>query len=105
MGDMADYYMERDFLFDLDNEGQHDSEPITSETEWRTKDGQRVRIRDMTDSHLLNTINVLRGKSRKGTTFKTDDVRRREWLNVMANEAYKRGLTLDEVDGKDPVHE
>jgi hypothetical protein len=59
----------------------------------------------MTDSHLLNTIRVLRGKSPIGTTFKCDDVLRREWLNVMANEAYARGLKIDDVDEKDPVHE
>jgi hypothetical protein len=72
---------------------------------WRTKDGQRVRVADMADSHVLNTIRVLRGFSPHGTTVKLDDVERRRWLNVMANEVYRRGLTIDGIREKDPVHE
>ena len=102
MGEMADYYANFDLLEDG---GDVDPEPLTRDSIWTTKDKQRVPICCMTDSHLLNTINVLRGKSPIGTKFICDDVRRREWLNVMTNEAYARGLTIEEVDEKDPVHE
>jgi hypothetical protein len=71
---------------------------ITRDTPWITKEGKRVPIRNMTDTHLLATIRVLRNLSPIGTTFRTDDVRRREWVNVMANEAYARGLTIDPVN-------
>lgn len=103
MGDMANYYMEQALLADWD--GQHDEEPLTADSIWVTRDKQRISVRQMTDSHLLNTIRVLRGKSPIGTRFITDPVRRRAWLNVMANEVYARGLTLEEVDEKDPLHE
>ena len=83
-----------------------DGEPpeITRETEWRTREGRRVRIADMDDHHLLATIRVLRGKSPIGTTVTVDDVRRRDWINAMANEVYRR-LTLEEPDDADPIHE
>lgn len=70
---------------------------ITRDTAWRTRDGRLVAIRDMTDQHLLNTIRVLRRRSPIGTAFKTSGVRRRRWINAMANEAYERGLSLDEL--------
>lgn len=96
MGDMADYYREQELLY---------NDRFTSDSIWTTSDGMRVAIRDMSNSHLLNTIRVLRGKSPVGTKFHTDDVRRRQWINAMANEAYARGLTLEEPDEKDPLHE
>lgn len=82
------------------NEGE-----ITRETVWRTKDGMRIAIMDMANSHLLNTIRVLRNMSPIGTTFKTTDERRRRWVNAMANEAYLRGLSLDTLQDGEPVHE
>lgn len=72
-------------------------EPLefTRDSQWRTKEGRFVRIRNMTDQHLLNTIRVLRDMSPIKTKFKTTPERRRRWLNVMANEAYERGLQID----------
>lgn len=77
---------------------------------WRTKDGVDVAVSEMDDSHLLNTVRVLRGISPHGTTFSTTLARRRRWVDVMANEAYRRGLKLDppteeELSGKGYVHE
>ena len=105
----ADHFMsqaEDDELRDLlyDEPGQRD-EIISSESYWTTRERQRVRVYDMADSHLLNTIRVLRGKSPLKTRWSGDPVRRREWLNVMANEAYRRGLRIEEPDEKDPLHE
>ena len=67
---------------------------LSRESIWCCMGGRLVVIKDMSDSHLLNTIRVLDGRSPIGTTFKCDPVRRREYLNVMANEAYRRGLEL-----------
>ena len=103
MGDMADYYRDHEQWADL--EGLTDPEPISRDSVWTTKDLKRIPIYRMTDDHLLNTIRVLRGKSPLGTTWSGDAVRRRDWLNAMANEAYARGLSIEEVDKKDPVHE
>lgn len=104
MGDGADWCRESEELWWMDDE-DYDPEPITRDSEWVTRDKKRVPICKMDDSHLLNTIRVLRGKSPVGTTWSGDSVRRREWLNAMANEAYARGLQIEEVDDKDPVHE
>ena len=34
-----------------------------TKTIWVTKDGQSIRVKDMTDSHLVNTIRFLKRKS------------------------------------------
>lgn len=78
---------------------------ITRDTLWYPMRGEPVRIKDMHDKHLLATIRVLRGMSPIGTRFRTPDFRRRQWVNAMANEAYQRGLTLDELTSTEPVHE
>jgi hypothetical protein len=78
---------------------------IDRESLWCTRDGRPIPIKDMADSHLLNTIRVLRKMSPLGTTFKTTEERRRKWVNAMANEAYARELELDPLTENEPVHE
>jgi len=79
---------------------------LTSDLIWRTAQGKRIAVRDLENDHLLNIIKCFRNKSPHGTqVWPSDSVRRREWLNLLANEAYSRGLSLEEVDEKDPVHE
>jgi hypothetical protein len=102
MGDMADYCRDQEWWM---REGAYDPEPITRDSVWITKEKRHIPIREMDDHHLLNTIRVLRGKSPIGTRLVIDAVHRCEWLNAMANEAYSRGLSVEEVDEKDPVHE
>ena len=49
---------------------------------WQTKDGTIVPIREMSDSHLVNTINMLRRKEKEEKVF---------WENGLY------GFTLDDI--------
>jgi len=70
---MSDYYLEQEDPFDPDDtywRGKSEPEdgdgpPLMqrvkpTKTVWVTKSGQRIKVRDMTDSHLVNTIRYLR---------------------------------------------
>ena len=79
---------------------------ITRDTLWRTMDGRIVAVRDMDDQHILNIIRCLRNMSPQGTRVNAGPPsKRREWLNVLANEAYSRGLSLDPLTENEPAHE
>jgi hypothetical protein len=78
---------------------------ITRDSLWRTATGELVAVKDMTDSHLLNLVRVFRNMSPIGTTLKALRADRMRWVNALANEAYARGLTLDELMEGEPVHE
>ncbi len=79
---------------------------VTRDSIWRTKDGQLVAVKDMKDSHLFNLIRCFRGMSPLGTRVVTKtEARRHDWLNALANEAYARGLQLDDLTETEPVHE
>jgi hypothetical protein len=95
---MTDFLMEQ--AYELTLPSSPEGEPV-----WVTREKRRIPVREMGDNHLLHTITMLRGKSPIGTRFICEDVVRRRWLNILANEAYDRGLAIDALDGKDPVHE
>lgn len=69
MGDMADYYgIEADGTGGYDPDSAPDvcghplsvTLPAPTATIWVARDGQRVKVTAMTDSHLRNTIAMLR---------------------------------------------
>ncbi len=95
MGDMADYYREQEWLdedfFEPEEEDEGDF------TVWRTKDGRRTPVRAMTSDHLRHTIQVLRGKSPHGTTWRGRATSRIRWVQVMADELQRRGEPLPSV--------
>lgn len=93
MGDMADYYREQEDIAEAMAD-QQDGPEITRESLWRMRDAQEVYVKDMENEHLLNTIRMLQGRSPIGTVFGVVISRRRAWISVMTNEAYRRGLEL-----------
>jgi hypothetical protein len=82
-----------------------DLDSLNRNSSWTTRDGLRIAIKDMADSHLLNAIRVLRRKSPIGTTLRAKPSHRRKWLNALANEAYFRRLHLDDLSDDEPIHE
>ena len=60
MGDMADYYKEQEIVFGElwpDTEMFEPDPPrITRASKWTTRDGQKIAIRDLEDSHLRNIL-------------------------------------------------
>ena len=53
---------------------------------WVMKNGEKILVRDMTDSHLLNCISSL--KERRIYPFK--DKKRNNWIHLLTQELRKR---------------
>jgi len=66
MGDMADYYLDQIERQHLNFElfGYWDDDDILEDDEWQTKDGKVYKIKDMSESHIINTYNYLKRKGR-----------------------------------------
>lgn len=60
----------RDYLADSAYE-RHQESPCADENTWVTKDGREIKIVDMEDSHLLNTIKYLKRTGRHLVRFGT----------------------------------
>jgi len=66
MGDMADYYMERDLVEGFARESAHEliAERLCKGV-WTTADGTTMKIKDMSDRHLENSARFFARRSGK----------------------------------------
>ena len=63
---------------------------LTRESQWQRRDGTLIRVCDMGDDHLLNTIRVLQFKSPIGTIVRFSAMARKAWIKVMTKEVNSR---------------
>ncbi|MEM7663803.1 MAG: hypothetical protein AAF292_16290 [Pseudomonadota bacterium] len=75
MGDMADYYDEREEPFD--------TRPQPEEGEWITADGECIKVTKMEPMHLRNTIRYLQ-RNHDGSEWAED------WIDVFQDELDRR---------------
>lgn len=82
MGDMADYYRDQDELhnWEMSRRGVACLKPQNFKN-WSTKNDGSIRVIDMTDTHLQNSINKIRR-----------DNWREEWLEPLLREQKRRKL-------------
>jgi hypothetical protein len=84
MGDISDYYRDLDLEFNI--AGYKPSvinKTLKSSPIWITKSGQRIRVCDMEDSHLINSINMV---NRSG--------KNEHWFDKLAIELKDRNLPI-----------
>ena len=79
------------------------SKEVLDDDVWVTKDGRKLRVSDMKDDHLTNTIRyiersaALEAEQRMilDDTFSTYEPQYPDIYEVMVEEAHKRGLSID----------
>ena len=58
---------------------------------WKTRDGERMPVKKMTDSHLINSINFISRVQDKTAAHA-------KWLLILTTEAKRRQLTIMALD-------
>ncbi len=85
MGDMADYY--RDQQFNEEFEYNYHKLP-NEEYIWLTSDGVEYKVKDMTDSHIQNTLRCLdEGRISFDTGYELT-----LWIKIMKEECKRRSI-------------
>lgn len=87
MGEMADYYINQEIDGPFFDEIDWNIKPTIPKNIWITKKGQRIKIKNLENSHLLNIIKMLLKKN----TIEKLELKCNQWNNLI-NEADKRGL-------------
>lgn len=64
---------------------------LSGDVIWTTRARERIAIKDMATSHLYHCVRMLEGNSPHGTTYRCDDLTRRNWIEIMNIELEKRG--------------
>lgn len=77
MGDISDYYMFQEIGDDIDSTPTKIFPKV-----WKTKDGKKIHITDMTDEHLINSMNMLNRGAPQNEI----------WFDVLKSEAMRRKI-------------
>ena len=80
MGDISDYYVEKSM------EGAIYYGKKEDYSKWTTREGVKIRVRNMTDNHLINTLNMLNRSAPAGE----------DWFDALKLEADRRKLESPE---------
>lgn len=78
MGDISDYYVEKGI------EGHIYYNRKEDYSVWITRNGVKIRVKNMTNEHLLNTINMLNRCAPAGE----------DWFDALCIEARSRKLNI-----------
>lgn len=65
---------------------------------WTTKDGQRIRIKDMTDTHLMNTIKMMERKVEEEVADIPYPVFQGEMAQFYADQDYEAAIRMTPYD-------
>lgn len=76
MGDISDYYVEKGI------EGHIYYTKKEDYSKWTTRDGIKIRVKNMTNDHLINTLNMLNRAAPRGE----------DWFDRLSDELISRGL-------------
>lgn len=83
-----------------------DSLDLCDYTQWQSKDGRTTPIRDMDDTHLRNSVLMVRrrrmtmcqdlveGQGEDHVSFHDDWTRNSRWISILEHEASRRGLQV-----------
>jgi hypothetical protein len=58
MGDMADLAIENGLTWDDFNEDDRHYDAVINQKIWETKEGQKIPVSKLGDSHLINIVNM-----------------------------------------------
>lgn len=87
MGDMANWYLdnalEEQFNREIASDNLLDEYKKNKLVQWKTKDGRFISVKDMTVTHVTNTINMLKRAESEDPIVET-------WIMIFELELKKR---------------
>jgi hypothetical protein len=80
MGDISDYYVEKSIGGEIYYSRKEDY------SKWTMRNGTKIRISNMTNEHLINTLNMINRNAPNGE----------DWFDAITKEAERRKLSIPE---------